>query len=45
LCESYALGRVGRPHEVAHAVVFLASDAAGWITGETLHVDGGYQRR
>jgi 3-oxoacyl-[acyl-carrier protein] reductase/2-hydroxycyclohexanecarboxyl-CoA dehydrogenase len=45
LGESYALGRVGRPHEVAHAVVFLASDAAGWITGETLHVDGGYQRR
>lgn len=43
--ESYALGRVGRPHEVAHAVVVLASDAAGWITGETRHVDGGSQRR
>jgi 3-oxoacyl-[acyl-carrier protein] reductase/2-hydroxycyclohexanecarboxyl-CoA dehydrogenase len=45
LGESYALGRVGRPHEVAHAVVVLASDAAGWITGETRHVDGGSQRR
>ena len=45
LAESYALGRVGQPEEVADAVVFLASDAAGWITGETIHVDGGYVRR
>lgn len=43
LGESYALGRVGRPHEVAHAVVFLASRRVE--TGETLHVDGGYRRR
>ena len=35
------LGRVGQPHDVAPAVVFLASDDAGWITGETLHVGGG----
>ncbi|WP_280537965.1 glucose 1-dehydrogenase [Halopenitus sp. POP-27] len=45
LPESYALDRIGEPADVAAAVVFLASDAAAWITGETLHVDGGYSRR
>ncbi len=34
-------GRFGRPEEVAHAALFLASPLAGWITGQTLCVDGG----
>lgn len=34
-------GRLGRPDEVAHAALFLCSDAASWITGQTLTVDGG----
>lgn len=37
----YPLGRLGRPEDTAAAVAFLASEAAGWITGQTLVVDGG----
>jgi 2-hydroxycyclohexanecarboxyl-CoA dehydrogenase len=33
--------RLGRPEDVAAAVVFLASDTAGYITGQTLSVSGG----
>ncbi len=39
--ESIPLGRLGRPEDVAYAMVFLASDAAEWITGVTIVVDGG----
>lgn len=35
------LGRLGSPEEIAHAVAFLASPFAGYITGTTLHVNGG----
>jgi 3-oxoacyl-[acyl-carrier protein] reductase len=37
------LGRIGQPRDVAPAVVFLASDDARWITGETWHVAGGFR--
>ncbi|HZF97107.1 MAG TPA: 3-oxoacyl-ACP reductase FabG [Pseudoxanthomonas sp.] len=36
-----ALGRLGEPADIARAVAFLAGPAAGYITGETLHVNGG----
>src|SRR5438067_4065543 len=38
----HMLGRVGEPSEVATAILFLCSDAASFITGEDLRVDGGY---
>lgn len=36
------LGRLGVPDDIAQAILFLASPAASWITGQTLAVDGGY---
>ena len=38
---THPLGRVGNPDEVAELIFFLASDKAGWITGETVLIDGG----
>ena len=35
------LGRLGQPEEIAHAVAFLASPRAAYITGATLHINGG----
>ncbi len=41
LAEAIPLGRLGQPADIAAAVVYLASDEAGWVTGATLHVNGG----
>ena len=41
LVNNIALERLGSPDDIAHAVAFLASPAANYITGETLHVNGG----
>ncbi|HMC42902.1 MAG TPA: SDR family oxidoreductase [Acidimicrobiales bacterium] len=42
IARSFPLRRLGQPQDVANAAVFLASDAASWITGQTLVVDGGF---
>jgi 3-oxoacyl-[acyl-carrier protein] reductase len=41
LMERIPLGRMGEATDIAAAVAYLASDAAGWVTGATLHVNGG----
>ncbi|GBQ97814.1 3-oxoacyl-ACP reductase [Acetobacter nitrogenifigens DSM 23921 = NBRC 105050] len=41
LSDAIPLGRMGAPDDIAAAVVYLASDEAGWVTGSTLHVNGG----
>jgi NAD(P)-dependent dehydrogenase (short-subunit alcohol dehydrogenase family) len=41
VAKSYPMARLGLPEDVAQLVAFLVSDAASWITGETIRVDGG----
>ncbi len=45
MAHPYPLGRLGRPGDVAAAILFLASDEAAWITGASLLVDGGLTAR
>lgn len=45
LAAGLPLGRIGEPEDIARAVVWLASDAAEWITGTDLLVDGGTRVR
>jgi len=40
-CETHPLGRPGAAHEIAELILFLASDRSGWMTGETISIDGG----
>ncbi len=35
------LGRIGQPHDIAPAAVYLASSDSAWVTGETLYISGG----
>jgi 3-oxoacyl-[acyl-carrier protein] reductase len=41
LIESIALQRLGAPEDIAHGVLFFASNYAGWVTGQVLAIDGG----
>jgi len=41
LLEKHPMGRLGKPEDVANAILFLASDEAGFITGQSLAIDGG----
>ncbi|HTR17694.1 MAG TPA: 3-oxoacyl-[acyl-carrier-protein] reductase [Acetobacteraceae bacterium] len=45
LIANIPLGRMGRPEDVAAAVLYLASDQASWVTGATIHVNGGMAMR
>jgi NAD(P)-dependent dehydrogenase (short-subunit alcohol dehydrogenase family) len=38
---THPMGRAGEPEEIAELIAYLASDKAGWITGETISIDGG----
>ena len=42
IVRNYPLRRIGEPEDVAPMVAFLASDAAGWVTGQTISVNGGF---
>ncbi|HEU4963957.1 MAG TPA: SDR family oxidoreductase [Bacilli bacterium] len=44
LLPSFPFGRVGKPQDVARLVAFLASEEAGWITGQVMHSEGGFVR-
>ncbi|MBL8166492.1 MAG: SDR family oxidoreductase, partial [Anaerolineae bacterium] len=41
LVDGIALKRLGEAEDIAHGVLFFASDYAGWVTGQVLSIDGG----
>jgi 3-oxoacyl-[acyl-carrier protein] reductase len=41
LLSQIPMGKIGSPDDIANTVIFLASDEAGYITGQTITVDGG----
>ncbi len=43
--KNYPLGRYGKPNDIAWAMIYLLSDASGWITGDNLIIDGGFTLR
>ena len=45
MLEQIPLGRFGEPQDIAHAITFLSSDFASYITGQTIHVNGAADRR
>jgi 3-oxoacyl-[acyl-carrier protein] reductase len=45
LLPKFPFGRIGEPADAARLVAFLASDAAGWITGQIIHSEGGFFRQ
>jgi 2-hydroxycyclohexanecarboxyl-CoA dehydrogenase len=42
ILRAYLIRRLGEPSDAANMILFLASDAASWITGQTYPVNGGY---
>jgi len=42
MLEQIPLDRFGEPEDIAHAILFLCSPMASYITGQTLHVNGGW---
>lgn len=43
LLPRFPMGRIGQPEDAARLIAFLASDDAGWITGQIIHSDGGFR--
>jgi 3-oxoacyl-[acyl-carrier protein] reductase len=44
LLPKFAAGRIGQPEDAARLVAFLAGEEAAWITGQTIHSEGGFVR-